>query len=220
MKKFIDGKKPPPQATTKPGFPGSVLYVGSLKARLSKTDTDISKDIKDISKNPAMSTTVFLGKMISRKDKQGLIRGGSNNSDEEVESYKDNPVFLALEKVKMRQQTSLDSDSRAASRTSHIRQQLEIYCTYILVVMALLAILGIDIKNVHKFLISLPSVKSNNNLDLMVGDEGKDPGMLLEESVGSLNAGLLKVKTGNIREWNIHKHVKGDRELKPILIPF
>jgi len=184
MKKFIDGKKPPPQATTKPGFPGSVLYVGSLKARLSKTDTDISKDIKDISKNPAMSTTVFLGKMISRKDKQGLIRGGSNNSDEEVESYKDNPVFLALEKVKMRQQTSLDSDSRAASRTSHI------------------------------------SVKSNNNLDLMVGDEGKDPGMLLEESVGSLNAGLLKVKTGNIREWNIHKHVKGDRELKPILIPF
>ena len=133
MKKFIDGKKPPPQATTKPGFPGSVLYVGSLKARLSKTDTDISKDIKDISKNPAMSTTVFLGKMISRKDKQGLIRGGSNNSDEEVESYKDNPVFLALEKVKMRQQTSLDSDSRAASRTSHIRQQLEIYCvlTYI-----------------------------------------------------------------------------------------
>ena len=138
MKKFIDGKKPPPQATTKPGFPGSVLYVGSLKARLSKTDADISKDIKDISKNPAMSTTVFLGKMISRKDKQGLIRGGSNNSDEEVESYKDNPVFLALEKVKMRQQTSLDSDSRAASRTSHIRQQLEIYCTYILIVMPLL----------------------------------------------------------------------------------
>ena len=86
--------------------------------------------------------------------------------------------------------------------------------------MALLAMLAIDIKYVHKFLISLPSVKSNNNLDLMVGDEGKDPGMLLEESVGSLNAGLLKVKTGNIREWNIHKHVKGDRELKPILIPF
>jgi len=54
----------------------------------------------------------------------------------------------------------------------------------------------------------------------MVGEEGKEPGMLLEESVGSLNAGLLKVKTGNIREWNIHKHVKGDRELKPILIPF
>ena len=63
---------------------------------------------------------------------------GSNNSDEEVESYKDNPVFLALEKVKMRQQTSLDSDSRAASRTSHIRQQLEIYCNYILIVMPLL----------------------------------------------------------------------------------
>ena len=218
MKKFIDGKKPPPQATTKPGFPGSVLYVGSLKARLSKTDADISKDIKDISKNPAMSTTVFLGKMISRKDKQGLIRGGSNNSDEEVESYKDNPVFLALEKVKMRQQTSLDSDSRAASRTSHIRQQLEIYCTYILIVMPLLELCWL--KYVHKFLNSLPSVKSNNNLDLMVGEEGKEPGMLLEESVGSLNAGLLKVKTGNIREWNIHKHVKGDRELKPILIPF
>ena len=43
---------------------------------------------------------------------------------------------------------------------------------------------------------------------------------VLGETVGNLNSGLLKVKAGNIREWNLHKHVKGDRELKPIMIPF
>lgn len=48
----------------------------------------------------------------------------------------------------------------------------------------------------------------------------KDPGKILGETVGSLNQGLLKVKAGNIKEWNLHKHVKGDRELKPIFVPF
>ena len=51
------------------------------------------------------------------------------------------------------------------------------------------------------------------------GDE-KDHETVLGETVVSLNSGLLKVKSGNIREWNLHKHVKGDRELKPIMIPF
>ena len=60
------------------------------------------------------------------------------------------------------------------------------------------------------------SVKSNAD----VGEDEKDSGNVLGETVGSLNSGLLKVKTGNIREWNLHKHVKGDRELKPIMIPF
>ena len=60
------------------------------------------------------------------------------------------------------------------------------------------------------------SVKSNAD----VGGDEKDSGNVLGETVGSLNSGLLKVKTGNIREWNLHKHVKGDRELKPIMIPF
>ena len=50
--------------------------------------------------------------------------------------------------------------------------------------------------------------------------DNEDDGLGLGESVSSLNAGLLKVKAGNIGEWNLHKHVKGDRELKPIMIPF
>ena len=99
-------------------------------ARLSKKDED-SDNVEDengegsgsgekIRKNPAMSSTVFLGKMMSRKDKHGLIRGGSN-SDEEIDMNKDNPVIVALEKVKLKNQTSLDSESRAGSRVSHIR---------------------------------------------------------------------------------------------------
>merc|ERR1719232_2010756 len=176
MKKLLDGKKETTPAKS-PGLSlsGSVFYVGSLKAKLSKAPDEEEEEVKMI-KNPAMKSTVFLGKMISRKDKRGLKRGGS--SDEEMDSMKENPIFLALEKVKMKQQTSLDSDSRAASRASKT------------------------------------SMKSNIDFD---GDD-KDSGLALGETVGSLNAGLLTVKTGNIREWNLHKHVKGDRELKPILI--
>ena len=120
MKKFLDGKRPPPPSskTNEMIIPGSVIYVGSLKARLSKTGED---EVNSIRRNPVMSSTVFLGKMISRKDKDGLIRGGSNLSGEQEESIsKDNPVITALEKVKLKQQ-SLDTDSRAASRTSHVR---------------------------------------------------------------------------------------------------
>ena len=124
MKKFLDGKRPPsPPPSSKPSditIPGSVVYVGSLKARLSKTGEDEVK-LDAIRRNPVMSSTVFLGKMISRKDKDGLIRGSSGLSgDQEEETRKDNPLITALEKVKLRQQ-SLDTDSRAASRTSHVR---------------------------------------------------------------------------------------------------
>ena len=94
------------------------LALCSLKARLSKTEGD-EAGLKAIRSNAVMNTTVFLGKMISRKDKYGLIRG-SDMAGEEEDSSRDNPLIAALEKVKLRQQ-SLDSDSRAASRTSHVR---------------------------------------------------------------------------------------------------
>ena len=89
-----------------------------MKAKLSKAPEELEEEVKMV-KNPVMKSTVFLGKMISRKDKRGLKRGGS--SDGEVDSMKENPIFLALEKVKMKQQNSLDSDSRAASRASKTR---------------------------------------------------------------------------------------------------
>ena len=127
MKKFLDGKRPLTEeakgcdVTNATTIPGSVLYVGSLKARLSKTGEN-EDGLKAISRNSVMNTTVFLGKMISRKDKYGLIRGGSDISGEEEDSSRDNPVIAALEKVKLKQQ-SLDTDSRAASRTSHVRSE-------------------------------------------------------------------------------------------------
>ena len=40
------------------------------------------------------------------------------------------------------------------------------------------------------------------------------------ETVSGLNTNLAGVVRPEIREWNLHKHVKGDRKLKPILIPF
>ena len=124
FKKFLDGKRPLSDTiaggdtTNKTSVPSSVLYVGFLKARLSKTEGD-GAGLKAIRSNTVMNTTVFLGKMISRKDKYGLIRG-SDMAGEEEDSSRDNPLIAALEKVKLRQQ-SLDSDSRAASQTSHVR---------------------------------------------------------------------------------------------------
>ena len=96
-----------------------MLFVGSLKERLSKPGED-EASTEAIRRNPVMSSTVFLGKMISRKDKHGLVRGGSDSSGQEEDTSRDNPVIMALEKVKQKQQ-SLDTDSRAASRTSHVR---------------------------------------------------------------------------------------------------
>ena len=64
------------------------------------------------------------------------------------------------------------------------------------------------------------SNKSNVEVVIAADADNEDDGLGLGESVSSLNAGLLKVKAGNIGEWNLHKHVKGDRELKPIMIPF
>lgn len=121
MKKFLKGRvedeKPEPKASS------SMLYIGALKARLSRTGDDLVKkdDISNLSKTPVIQSTVFLGKMRARKDKFGLIRDGSDNSEEDGESYKDNPVIMALDKVKLKHQTSDDSGSRPASKMSHTR---------------------------------------------------------------------------------------------------
>ena len=38
--------------------------------------------------------------------------------------------------------------------------------------------------------------------------------------VSGLQVGLARVRPPTIGEWNLHKHVRGDRELRPIFIPF
>jgi hypothetical protein len=49
---------------------------------------------------------------------------------------------------------------------------------------------------------------------------GADRAGLEGEVVGGLRGGLARVRPAAIGEWNLHKHVRGDRELKPIFIPF
>ena len=71
-----------------------------------------------------MGTTQFMGKMTYLKDKHGLYSGQPNQLiDDNVQDIKyvqDNPIFLALDKVKVRQQLSVDSGprSRGVSRAS------------------------------------------------------------------------------------------------------
>ena len=137
------------------------VYVGSIKG----CDAQILR-------NTAVSTTIFLGKIISKKDKYGLYRGSeSGTSSAESFKNKDNPLFVALEKIKSKHQSSLDStDSRPAS----------------------------------------PKTKTQN----------AEPNVAFEETVDNLRSGLLQVKLGNIKDWNIHKNITSDTELKTISILF
>lgn len=125
-----------------------------------------------ILRNTAVSTTIFLGKMISKKDKHGLYRGSeSGTSSAESLKDKDNPLLVALAKIKSKHQSqSLDStDSPATPKT--------------------------DTQSVT-------------------------PNVDFEETITSLRSGLLQVKLGNIKDWNIHKNVISDTELKAITILF
>ena len=129
---------------------------------------------------------LFLGKMTYMKDKNGLFVGPPSpifdNKDEQMKEVKENPIFLALDKVKLKPQTSFDSSghSRVVSRASHGSQ------------------------------------KSNGSLS----DGDKDKKMGEGAVVEVLHEGLATVRPVDIPEWNMHKHVRGDRELKPIFVPF
>ena len=168
------------------GIPTSILYVGALKARLIAREQNLEseEEEKENRKNKVLNTTRFLGKMKTRKDKHGLFRGTPEGSLELSSSEKEveNPVIVALEKVKLKPQISLDSsDSRAPSRAS----------------------------------------KGSHKSNLTTGSGLNKDGALTEGAiVGDLEKGLSKVKLTNIVEWNLHKHIRGDRELKPITVPF
>ena len=138
----------------------SPVYVGSIKG----CDAQILR-------TTAVSTTIFLGKIISKKDKYGLYRGSeSGASSTESFKNKDNPLLVALEKIKSKHQSVDSTDSRPAS-------------------------------------------PKTNKLNAA-------PNVAFEETVDSLLSGLLQVKLGNIKDWNIHKNVTSDTELKTISILF
>ena len=173
-----------PQDAIGPGLPTSIMYVGALKARLAAKHTNQNEEDEErklLDKTDITVSTRFLGKMMSRKDKYGLYTG-CHGSTEDLDG-KENPVILALEKIKLKPHHSVDSgDSRPGSRASHT------------------------------------SKKSNLSLaresEDMLGDLGTG------EVLGILHRGLTSVRPAVIGEWNLHKHVRGDRSLRPIFIPF
>lgn len=159
------------------------IILGQGIEDIAKAATFMNKiiQIKDIGsmkgnclilKNTAVCTTVFLGKIITKKDKYGLYRGFEKSFAESIKEN-DNPLLVALQKINSRYESFDSSESRPVSPTSY----------------------------------KLPRKKN-------------EPNAAFEKSFESLQSGLLKVKLGNINEWNQHKHVTGDRQLKAISIPF
>ena len=73
MKKFLKGKAEDDKSSGSAGggMPNSMLYIGALKARLSRTGDDLMKrdDASNLTKTPVFQSTVFLGKMKVRKDR-------------------------------------------------------------------------------------------------------------------------------------------------------
>ena len=145
------------------------------RTRQGTTDSEYVGSMKGSSlilKNSALSTTIFLGKIISKKDKYGLYRGqGSSDADSLQE--KDNPLLTALQKIKSKPFEG--SDSQPASPAANRRSS-------------------------H--------------------GKNSEQNAAFEDSLQSLQSGLLKVKVVNIKDWNLHKHISSDRELKAISIPF
>ena len=90
------------------GIPRPIFYMGKLRNRLSDSLKKGSQ---------SMGTTQYLGKMTYLKDKHGLYSEQPNQLiDDNVQDIKyvqDNPIFLALDKVKVRQQLSVDSGPRS-----------------------------------------------------------------------------------------------------------
>ena len=169
------------------GGSNSLLYVGRLRSRINETIKEIPKEgeLKTESVKRMLGNTKFLGRMTFMKDKHGLYPGSpdkGNDDIDELNATKDNPIHLALDKVKLKPQTSFDSSghSRVVSRASH------------------------------------GSHKSNGGS----ADGENDKKIVDEEVVDVLQEGLALVRPLDIPEWNMHKHVRGDRELKPIFIPF
>ena len=71
----------------------------------------------------------------------------------------------------------------------------------------------------------MPSIGARNNLSINYnkitsGDNEQGKKMGEGGVVGFLEDGLETVRPAFIQEWNKHKHVRGDRGLQPIFIPF
>ena len=99
-----DQKKDKEKKKVELGIAPSIFYAGKLRNRLSETRVENTK---------------YLGEMTYLKDKRGLYTG-SFDTNQDIREAEDNPIFVALERVQVRAQLSLESrpHSRGVSRAS------------------------------------------------------------------------------------------------------
>ena len=179
----------------------SLTYTGTLKTRLSSsrsTSRVASNNAVDI----AHHATHFLGKIMARKDRHGLYVGSPQSSlEQEQGKTLDNPVITALEKVRLRPQGSTDSGESRASRASAAGSPAG--------------------SGAPGGAVVEEAVVGRFNLGYIFNSHPPKGKSALEgDVVSGLQVGLARVRPPTIGEWNLHKHVRGDRELRPIFIPF
>ena len=116
------------------GLPASILYIGSLKARLvAKAEEGLNDDKEKTEARKAIRPNIkYLGKMKMKKDNCGLYTGSTEegiNADN-ANDIKDNPVFLALDSMKLKHQVSTESGDSPigshASKTGQLNNMVEL----------------------------------------------------------------------------------------------
>ena len=162
----------------------SIIYSGSLRNKLSK---DSGKDKGKV----LAGTAKFLGKMIHRKDKHGLIveppvDGESVGKDE-------NPIIVALDKLNIKLNGRDSKSSRSMSSLSHKN----------------------DTVVVSEAAPTQPEAAAIGVKGATSGEASNGPDVL-----AVLKGGLCQVTKETIFNWNTNNNDKTDVELKPIFIPF
>ena len=97
--------------------PPPIFHVGNIRGRLSNENAKRKRNGNNPKNNHIsqdhLQNTKFLGKMVFSKDKHGLLTGNTDNNDE-----MDNPIFVALDQLKMRAQQSEEANKHRVTPTS------------------------------------------------------------------------------------------------------
>jgi len=116
-RRFVQNSKDEKEKETPPGFgglPTSIMYVGALKSRLTKEGDRDRKSSLGVDLDGA--STHFLGKMVSQKDKHGLMVGRLDKDDQVLSPDPDeNPIVAALDKVASGRTKTSDTGEKSAA---------------------------------------------------------------------------------------------------------
>lgn len=162
----------------------SIIYSGSLRNKLSK---DSEKDKGKVLAGSAK----FLGKMIHKKDKHGLIV--EPPVEGETDSKDDNPIIVALDKLNIKLNGRDSKSSRSMSSLSHKND-------------AVIVTEAVPTQPETSAGVAPPGVTSGDS-------DGPDV-------LAVLKGGLCQVTQETIFNWNTNNNDKTDVVLKPIFIPF